>query len=166
MASGIGAMFSEALATGVMSVHKLVKQVLVSLIDVLQGMLIAAVAAAAAKSILFLGLTIPTDTAAILGITAGLQLLRAFVASMHSGVSLFYDAPADREAPILIRGGETVRVTTPEQEERTGGGVTINFNAPVDNTRYVLRAIKKALRESNVSVDKLLVSNRHKVSIS
>lgn len=82
----------------------------------------------------------------------------------HSGA--YINAPANKEFPILVRGGETIRTEAQESALRNKQGnapanITINFNSPVSDTAFVVGSIKKALRETGLSADRLLVNNKH-----
>lgn len=95
-----------------------------------------------------------------------IEVARGQLNKMHSGGQAFVNAPANREVPIMVRGQETIRVTTPEQERRSGGGVVINFNSPVSDVQFVRNSIKKVLQETGLAVDKAFVNNRNKLSFA
>lgn len=82
----------------------------------------------------------------------------------HQGGTAFINASSGTEVPIMVRGQETVRVTTPEQESRRGGGsITINFNSPVSDTQFVTNSIKKVIRETGIPIEELFVNTRSEV---
>ena len=82
----------------------------------------------------------------------------------HQGGTAFINASSGTEVPIMVRGQETVRVTTPEQEGRRGGGsITINFNSPVSDTQFVTNSIKKVIRETGIPIEELFVNTRSEV---
>lgn len=85
----------------------------------------------------------------------------------HSG--MYINAPSNREFPIIVRGGETVRTEAQESALRgrsAGGSITINFNVPVSEPQYAVSLIKKAIRETGLSADKLLVNNKYQTVIA
>jgi hypothetical protein len=92
------------------------------------------------------------------------------VPKAHSGA--YINAPASREFPIMVRGGETVRTEGQERDlgnaKSKGGGntVIVNFNSPVTDSQFVVNGIKKALRETGLTIDKLAVNNRSKVVLA
>lgn len=147
-----------------------IKALLGGIIDLVQGMLFAATAAAWLKGVLLFGTTIASDIAAIIGATAALQLARAVVNSMHQGGTAFIDAPASREVPILVRGQETVRVTTPEQEAERGTGrpvvnVTINNHSDMTAVEGIKKAVEEGLRKTGLTADQFFVANPRAVTL-
>lgn len=79
--------------------------------------------------------------------------------------------PASREFPIMVRGGETVRTEGQErdlQNRKSSGGsvIHINFNSPVSDSQFVVSSIKKAMRETGLTIDKLAVNNRSKIVLA
>ena len=96
-----------------------------------------------------------------------LEGLRAGVNSMHTGGTAFVNAPANREVPIMVRGQETIRVNTPEQERRSsGGGIVINFNSPVSDVAFTRNSILKVLKETGLSIESAFINQSNKVSIA
>lgn len=82
-----------------------------------------------------------------------------------SGGPVFFDAPTSKNFPIVVRGGETFEVRTETQRSSSGINLTININSPIPGGTWVVQSIKKALRDTGVSVDKLLVNNRSGVAL-
>ena len=67
----------------------------------------------------------------------------------------------------MVRGQETIRVNTPEQERRSGsGGIVINFNSPVSDVQFVKNSIIKVLQDTGLSVDKAFSNNKNKLSFA
>jgi hypothetical protein len=130
-------------------------------------LILAAAAAYWAKGVISFGFSFVSDTPMLIAATVGLQMLRAFVNKMHEGGvvpkrgSTFFGGSPSDEYPILVRGGETVR--TEQQEAALGGGsgatVIMNFNAPVSDMDFVVNSVKKAIRQTGLAVDKLLVDD-------
>ena len=114
------------------------------------------------------GVSLIKDIALIAGGFALLEQARGIVnRSFHTGGTAFVNAPANREVPIMVRGQETIRVTTPEQERRSsGGGIVINFNSPVSDVQFVKNSIIKVLQDTGLSVDKAFSNNKNKLSFA
>jgi hypothetical protein len=166
----------EDVFTGTEAVaKKLFKSILLSVIDLAQGLLMAALVVAQAKGILTFFATIAADLALLATATVGLQLLRAFVSTQfHSGGVVprnggsYFDASPSKEFPILVRGGETVRTEAQEAALQTGGGTTVivNINAPVDRVEWVKEAVEEGLRSVGLkSADRYFQSNRGTIAL-
>lgn len=166
----------ENVFTGTEAVaRKLFKSILLSVIDLAQGLLMAALVVAQAKGILTFFASIASDLALLAAATVGLQLLRGFVASQfHSGGVVpknggaYFDAPSSREFPILVRGGETVRTESQEAALRTGSGTTVivNINAPVDRIEYVRQAVEDGLRATGLtSIDRFFRNDNYELAL-
>lgn len=87
----------------------------------------------------------------------------------HSGLVL--PGPPSRNIPIIARGGETIRTEAQEaalQKSTNRNSVTLNvhFNSPVPHSAWVIESVKDAIRQTGLSVDKLMVDNRAKVALN
>lgn len=73
--------------------------------------------------------------------------------SFHRGGSAYFDAPENEERNILIRGKETVRVTTPEQEisGRGGNSLTIHINGPLTDKQAFKRIVEEGMKEMGLT---------------
>ncbi len=83
--------------------------------------------------------------------------------TFHTGGTVT-ESGGKKEFPILVKSGETVR--TEQQEANLRGGVTINFNSPVSDVKFVTNSIKKIMRDSGLGIDKVFVNNRNKLSLN
>lgn len=153
--------FTAAFSGTTNAAKAFVKGILLMVLDMLQGLLLAAAADAILKGIFSFGTTLASDLAAIAGATIGVQALRAFIANMHQGGTAFINAPENREVPILVRGQETVRVTTPEQEEAQAQPVQIVVNnySNMTATEGIKKAVEDGLRKTGVALDSFFVAN-------
>ena len=90
--------------------------------------------------------------------------------AFHEGGSFFVNAPPNVQVPILVRGGERGVIQTEKQQADAGTGrgatIHINFNTPVPHSQWVVDSIKKALRDTGLTADKLLVNNRRKTLVT
>jgi hypothetical protein len=161
MAAGMHAAFAGETGAG----KTFLKSLLISFIDMVQGMIIAAKAAAFAKSILSFGATLIADLPTLLLATVSLQVARAVVTKLHTGGSYTNLGPDERQ--VIVRRDETLRVTTPAQEARGGSGNTFifNFYTPVPHGRWVIDSAKEELRKTGLTIDKLIVNDRYKVTL-
>lgn len=142
-------------------------------ITAVEGLITAAAAAGAAFSILTFGTSTFKDAALLIAAISSLELARGIVNRFHQGgtVGDFSQQPASREFPVMVRGGETVRTEGQERDLQnrksgSGGVVNINFNSPVSDSQFVVNSIKKALRETGLTIDKLAVNNRSKIVLA
>jgi hypothetical protein len=168
MQAGFEAMFAGQEA----ALRKAFKGILLGAVDLVQGMLLAAAATMPTKGILSWFTSLATDVPAFIAATAGLQLLRAFVAStFHQGgmVGQFGQRVpfGPDERPIVVKVGATVR--TREQEARVrggGGGVTINFYGPVSDHRWVKELVERGLRETGLTPDKYFTDTSKGIALT
>jgi len=156
----------EAMLQGGRDAFKVfIKAILTGFIDMVQGMLYATFAAMWMKGVLTWGATLAADIAALVAATAALQLARAVVATMHTGGTAYIDAPESKEVPIMVRGGETVRVTTPEQErERTEArpaaiNITINNHSSMTALDGIKKAVQEGLRKTGLTAEAFFITN-------
>jgi hypothetical protein len=158
MVTGLQAAFEGGVGAG----RTFFKSILLGFIDMVQGLIIAAEAAALAKAVPSWGATLITDLPKLAGATIALQLARAMVSKFHTGGTGFVNAPTSQEVPILVRGQEDFIVRTPEQRQSDRQSnstvVNVNFHAPVSDEQFVIRAIEKAIRRTGLTVDRLLVA--------
>ena len=87
----------------------------------------------------------------------------------HKGGKMFFDAPENAETSIRIRGGETVRVNTPEQETSTvkskDNVVNIIFNSPIPHGEWIKKSVEEGLRRTGLTVDRFFVKNINDLSL-
>jgi hypothetical protein len=88
----------------------------------------------------------------------------------HGGGMAYMNAPSSQEIPIMVRGQETVRVTTPEQEA-SGAGRTVVFNVnvygPVADAAAFKRIVEKGMQDMGVdSPVKYFRNSRNKLVLS
>lgn len=166
MAQTFTDVFSGAEAAG----RTFIKSILLLTVDLIQGMILAAAAAALAKGVLTFGFSTFTDLPLIAAATVGLQALRAFVASFHegSGGPIKFNAPASQNIPIMVRGGETFEVKTEAQQASGGGGNVFHFNfyAPVEAPEWVVQQIKSALRRTGLPFDQVVTNSRNELVLA
>lgn len=88
------------------------------------------------------------------------------VPKAHNG--MFVNAPASKEFPIIVRGGETIRTESQERSIQhrlrggNGGGTNIyhfHFNAPVTDEQFVMNAVMKTLRKAGRPIDEVYVDS-------
>lgn len=122
----------------------------------------------------------PPLNAILAGITAGLvaKQISAIDAQsapkFHEGGTAFVNAPANREFPIIVRGGETIRTERQEallqsmmqNNGRGGATVHVHINSPFTDVEAVKKAVQKGLEQTNLSVDKYFVNRRNNVNIA
>jgi hypothetical protein len=90
----------------------------------------------------------------------------------HSGGSGYFNAPASSEATVKVRGGETIDVYTPEQRDeanRSKGNtvnLTMNFNSPVSDVQWVRKAVIAGIKQTGLTVDRLLVNQTGSVTLA
>lgn len=106
------------------------------------------------------------------------DLINAVFGSFHNGGTVpkahngaYINAPASREFPIIVRGGETVRTEGQERDLQNGRAgrsvsVTVNVNGNGLVPRDVQQAVIAGMRESGLTVDKYFVNNRSKVVLA
>ena len=165
MSNSINMAFSGARGAG----KEFLKAILLQFIDTVQGMIVAAKAAAIAKGILTFGISVGPDLAALLGATAILQTARYFVAKMHKGGTAFIDAPSQAEVPLLVRGQETVRVTTPEQEARGSSpnvSITINNYSDITAEEGIKKAVEAGLRATGLTITEYFSNSRNNLALA
>jgi hypothetical protein len=159
---GFAAAFSGVAGAG----KSFMKSLLGGFITMIEGMVVAAESAALAKAVVSWGTTLLSDLPMLAAAFAGLEGARAIVNRMHTGGTAYIDAPPNQEVPILLRGQETVRVTTPEQEGRGSGGLIININGPLTSKEAFKKIVQEGMRELGVTdVSDYFVNNRNLVSI-
>ena len=164
---GLAVSMGAAIGESTQPIKGMLKAIANSFLDLAQAQLLASQAFAAGKAIFTSGFSLTNDLKQVFVGLAAISAARSFVASMHTGGTAFVDAPANREVPIMVRGQETIRVNTPEQERRfSSGGVVINFNSPVSDTQFITNSIKKVLQQTGLSLDKVFVNNRNTLSFS
>jgi hypothetical protein len=174
LANGIRGAFegSDTSAKGVL------KSVLNIAITTVEGLLIAAAAAGKAWGVITFGVSLVKDIALITAGVATLEGARAIVNRFHNGGTVakaagdFSSQPASREFPIMVRGGETVRTEGQERDlqnrsgNRGGNVININFNSPVSDAQFTVNSLKRALRETGITIDKLAVNQRSRVVLA
>lgn len=172
LTTSIGTMWTDVFTGSEAAGRNFLKNVLLMAIDLVQGLILAASAAAAAKGVLTFGISWALDLPELLLATAGLQLLRAFVAStFHSGGTVpkrgatFFNASPSEEFLVMARGGETFR--TEEQEAALGAGATVvvNINAPIDRLDWIKQGVEEGMRRTGLAVDKLFVNQRSAIAL-
>ena len=86
------------------------------------------------------------------------------VPKAHDGA--YINAPANKEFPILVRGGETVRTEKQEAalDNNNGATVHVHINAPGTTEDMVRKAVIEGLRRTGLKVDKYLVDTSHSVA--
>lgn len=137
------------------------KGVVLILIDTVQAFVMAAAAAAWAKGVMTFGFSTFADLPMVAAATVGLQLLRAFVsAKFHDGGRVprpgegtYMNAPASREFPILVRGGETVRTEEQEAALQRSAGNTFNFHfhGPISTAQAFKEIVERGMRETGIT---------------
>ena len=163
----VGRSMAESLTGDFTSAKATLKGIANMFITLAETALFASSAIAAAKSIATFYTSLIKDGPALLGGFLALESARAVVNSMHTGGTAFVNAPANREVPIMVRGQETIRVNTPEQERRSsGGGIVINFNSPVSDVAFTRNSILKVLKETGLSIESAFINQSNKVSIA
>ncbi len=85
------------------------------------------------------------------------------IPKFHTGGQMFFNAPPSQEMPILIRGQETVRVTTPEQERNNSRAINVtvivNNNCPTPKIEWIKEGVEEGLKKSGLTVDKYFINN-------
>jgi hypothetical protein len=156
MSDGFTAAFSGAAGAG----KTFLRSVVLLAIDMVQGLLLASVAAMFTKGILTFGISLGADLALAAAATIALQAARAFVSEkFHSGGivpkmgSSYVDAPASSERLVMVRGGETIRTEDQEAALRTGGGasITINVNGPGSSHQAFKEILQRGMREAGIT---------------
>jgi hypothetical protein len=76
----------------------------------------------------------------------------------HSG--MYVNANPNREFPIMVRGGETIRTEAQERELRSmmrGGGpsITLNIGTAIGGRQFVRDALSELRRQTGLSIDTL-----------
>lgn len=174
--SALGAGIRGAFENTDTTLKGVMKNILNTVITTVEGLMTAAAAAGSAFGIITFGGSLAKDIPLLAAGFTALEGARAIVNKLHNGgtVGNFQNQPASREFPIMVRGGETVRTEGQERDlqnnmRRGGKGGTVlnvNFNSPVSDTQFVLSALKKVIRETGLTVDKVVVDNRSKISLA
>ena len=157
LAGVMGASFTDMFSGTEAAGKAFLKRILIMIIDMVQGALLAAAAMAPLKGVLSFGITAAPDITALLAGTALLQLARAYVSSFHQGTGgpVFFDAPASRNIPIMVRGGETFEVKT-EAQQRQGSSSRITYNnvhvhGPIASKEAFKKLVEEGMRELGVT---------------
>jgi hypothetical protein len=89
----------------------------------------------------------------------------------HSGGTVgktFFNASPSKEFPILVRGGEVIRTENQEknlQKKITGTTLVFNFNSAVSDGAFVVNSIKKELKKTGLTIDRLVLNTAGGVTI-
>ncbi|MGA9363315.1 MAG: hypothetical protein WBW16_03010 [Bacteroidota bacterium] len=106
------------------------------------------------------GFILGIPMAAVVGALGAAQI--ALIASQptpkfHEGGAAFVDLPPSREVPVLVRGQETVRVTTPEQErgvQRSSAAQTVlhfHFTGAITTPQAFKEIVEEGMAELGVT---------------
>jgi hypothetical protein len=85
----------------------------------------------------------------------------------HTGGKAYYDAPPTSETDVRIRGGETLRVSTPEQEIGMRGGVSLHFHdCYFADEESFKKIIERGMRKAGITdVSNYFKNNRSKITL-
>lgn len=173
VSSALGDAFTAAFTGTEGGARVFLKRILTMVIDMVQGIILAAAAAAIVKGIFTFGTTLAGDLAILAMATVALQAARAAINSkFHQGGTvpggMFLNASPAQEFPILVRGGETVR--TEQQEaavQRSSGGVHFHFhNSNFASPRAFKEVVQRGMRELGIrDVGSYFRDNSHEIRV-
>jgi hypothetical protein len=157
VAGAIGEGFSAAFEGTEGGARAFLRRIFTMLIDLVQGWILAAAAAAIVKGIFTFGTTLAGDLVILGAATVALQAARAALnTKFHQGGTvpggMFINAAPEKEFPILVRGGETVRTEQQEAALQGGGqGVHLHFhNSYFASARAFKEVVQRGMRELGV----------------
>lgn len=149
------------------------KAALNAVITFVEGYLAAAAAQALAKGVFTFGATVGADIAIIAAATAALEVARAAINRFHDGGVVGQSGERiplqSDERLAILRVGETVLPTRPGEHAAQATTIfapTININAPGTPKEMVIGALRQFVRETGMTLDKLIIDNSKGISIA